>query len=141
MTVATALDRLPRPPCAELLGWRVIGARPADGWIRIGFEGRPEFLNPAGFIQGGILAAMLDDTMGPAVFAHTEGALYTVTIDFTVSFMAPARPGPLFGEGQVIQLGKTVGFVEARLLDATGGLIARATSSARLTPAAKALRG
>jgi uncharacterized protein (TIGR00369 family) len=138
---ATALDHLPRPPCAELLGWRLVDARPADGWVRIGFEARPEFLNPAGYIQGGLLAAMLDDTMGPAVFIHTEGALYTATIDFNVSFMAPAKPGPLFGEGQVVRLGKSIGFVEAWLLDPAGGLIARATSSVRLVPAAKALGG
>jgi uncharacterized protein (TIGR00369 family) len=134
-----ALDRLPRPPCAELLGWRLLEARPADGWVRIGFEGRPEFLNPAGCIQGGFLSAMLDDTMGPAVFLHTDGALYTATISFNVTFMAPAKPGPLFGEGQVIQLGKSVGFVEAWLTDAAGALIARATSSVRLVPTEKAL--
>jgi uncharacterized protein (TIGR00369 family) len=139
MSVATALDRLPRPPCAELLGWHVVDARPADGWIRIGFEGREAFLNPAGFIQGGILAAMLDDSMGPAVFAMTDGALYTATIDMTVSFLAPARPGPLFGEGQVVQLGKTVGFVEARLTDVRGALLARATASVRLVASEKAL--
>ena len=139
MTVATALDRLPMPPCARLLGWHVIDARPADGWIRMGFEGRPEFLNPAGFIQGGFLAAMLDDTMGPAVFAHTEGALYTATIDMNVAFLKPARVGPLFGEGQVVQLGKTIGFVEARLMDASGDVLARATASVRLVPAEKAL--
>ena len=52
MPVSTALDGLPRPPCAELLGWEVVDARPADGWIRIRFEGRPEFVNPAGYIQG-----------------------------------------------------------------------------------------
>ena len=40
MPIATALDHLRRPPCAELLGWHVVDARPADGWIRIGFEGR-----------------------------------------------------------------------------------------------------
>ena len=60
MPVPTALDGLPRPPCAELLGWEVVEARPADGWIRIRFEARPEFVNPAGFIQGGFLAAMGD---------------------------------------------------------------------------------
>lgn len=135
----TALDDLPMPPCARLLGWHVVDARPADGWIRMGFEGRPEFLNPAGYIQGGLLAAMLDDTMGPAVFAHTNGALYTATIDVNVSFLAPAKPGPLFGEGQVIQLGKTVGFVEAKLMDAEGAILARATSTVRLVPTAKAL--
>jgi len=136
---ATALDALPRPPCAELLGWRVLDARPSEGWIRIGFEGRAAFRNPAGVIQGGLLAAMLDDTMGPAVFAMTEGALYTATIDMTVSFLAPARVGPLIGEGQVLQLGKSVAFIEARLIDEAGTVVARATSSARLIPAARAL--
>ncbi|CAN5229649.1 PaaI family thioesterase [soil metagenome] len=128
MTVATALDHLPRPPCAELLGWHVQDARPADGWIRIGFEGRPEFRNPAGYIQGGLLSAMLDDTMGPAVFAHTDGALYTATIDMNVSFLNPAKVGPIIGEGQVIQLGKSVGFVEAKLLDADGMIVTGAST-------------
>lgn len=137
--VATVLDTLPRPPCAELLGWRVLDARPADGWIQIRFEGRPEFRNPAGVIQGGFLAAMLDDTMGPAVFTMTEGALYTATIDMNVSFLAPAKVGSLVGEGQVLQLGKSVAFIEARLMDEAGTVVARATSSARLIPAAKAL--
>lgn len=137
--IATALDNLPRPPCAELLGWHVVDARPDEGWIKIGFMGRPEFVNPAGSIQGGFLAAMLDDTMGPAVFAATEGALYTATIDMNVSYLKPAKVGPLFGEGQVVQLGKTVAFIEARLTDGDGALVARATSSARLVAAEKAL--
>ena len=139
--VATALDGLPTPPCAELLGWHVLDARPKEGWIRIGFVARREFTNPAGFIQGGFLAAMLDDTMGPAVFVMTEGALYTATIDMSVSYLSPARPGRLFGEGRVVQLGKSVGFIEATLSDEAGTLIARATSSARLVPAAKAELG
>jgi uncharacterized protein (TIGR00369 family) len=139
MPVATALDHLPRPPCAELLGWRVLDARPEDGWIRIGFEGRPEFRNPAGFIQGGFLAAMLDDTMGPAVFAHTNGALYTATIDMNVHYLAPAKVGPIVGEAQVVQLGKTVGFVDARLLDKDGTWLAKAAASVRLVMTERAL--
>ena len=140
MPVATALDTLSRPPSAELLRWWVLDARPAEGWIRLGFEARREFTNPAGFIQGGFLAAMLDDTMGPAVFVMTDGALYTVSIDMNVSFLSPARPGPLFSEGRVIQLGKSVGFIEATLSDGAGTVIARATSSAKLVPSAKALK-
>jgi len=139
MSVATALDTLPRPPCAELLGWQVLDARPEDGWIRVGFEARREFLNPAGYVQGGFLAAMLDDTMGPAMFICSDGRLFTPTIDLNVSFLAPARPGPIFGEGQVIQAGKSICFLEGRLTDADGVLLARATSTARLVPAEKAL--
>lgn len=138
--VATALDNLPAPPSSRLLGWHLLDARPADGWIRIGFDGKPDFCNPAGFVQGGILSAMLDDTMGPAVFAMTEGRLYTSTISLTVNFLAPARPGPITGEAKVTQLGKTVAFVEGRLTAQDGTLLATASTSARLVETAKAIR-
>jgi uncharacterized protein (TIGR00369 family) len=125
---------LKRPPCAELLGWRLVRERDENGWTIIGFDGRPEFANPAGFIQGGFLAAMLDDTMGPAALSASGGTLYTSSIDMTVSFLAPARPGAILGYGRAVQLGKTVGFLEAYLTDAGGLVLARATSSARLVP-------
>jgi uncharacterized protein (TIGR00369 family) len=136
---STALDNIPAPPCALLLGWHLIDAKPEQGWIRIGFMGKKEFLNPAGFIQGGILAAMLDDTMGPAVFAMTRGEWYTSTIDINVSYLAPAKVGPLYGEANVVQLGKTIAFIEGRLMDEAGAVLAKATTSARLIASSKAL--
>ena len=138
--IATALDRLEAPPSSRLLGWHLLDARPAEGWIRIGFDGKREFCNPTGFIQGGILGAMLDDTMGPAVFVMTDGRLYTATISMTVNFLAPAKPGPITGQATVTQLGKTVAFVEGRLMGGDGSLLATATTSTRLVETAKAIR-
>jgi uncharacterized protein (TIGR00369 family) len=133
----TVFDRFPKPPCAKLLGWTLLEHDAARGWARIGFEARPEFLNPAGFVQGGILAAMLDDAMGPPALLMSDGELYTATIDLNVSFLAPARPGRFVGEGQVVRMGKTVAFLEARLTDSEGTLVAKATSSARLVPVSR----
>ena len=138
--IKTALDALDTPPCSRMLGWHVLDARPSEGWIRIGFDGKAEFCNPAGFVQGGILSAMLDDTMGPAVFVMTEGKLYTATLTLTVNFLKPAKPGPIIGEATVTQLGKTIAFVSGQLVAADGTLLATATTSARLVEAAKALR-
>jgi uncharacterized protein (TIGR00369 family) len=138
--ISTALDRLTAPPSSKLLGWHLLDARPGEGWIRIGFDGKAEFCNPAGFIQGGILSAMLDDTMGPAVFVMTDGKLYTATITMTVNFLAPAKVGPIVGEAKVTQLGKTIAFVEASLMTQDGSLLATATTSARLVETAKAIR-
>jgi uncharacterized protein (TIGR00369 family) len=138
--IATALDHLTAPPSSKLLGWRLIDARPSEGWIKIGFDGKPEFCNPAGFVQGGLLSAMLDDTMGPAVFVMTEGRLYTATMTMNVNFLKPAKPGPITGEAHVTQLGKTIAFVEGRLMAEDGTVLATATTSARLVESAKALR-
>ena len=138
--IATALDRLEAPPSSRLLGWHLLDARPDEGWIRIGFDGKQEFCNPAGFIQGGILSAMLDDTMGPAVFVMTDGWFHTATISMTVNFLAPAKVGSIVGEAKVTQLGKTVAFVESRLTAGDGTVLATATASARLVETAKAIR-
>jgi uncharacterized protein (TIGR00369 family) len=138
--IATALDRLVPPPSSKLLGWHLLDARPADGWVRIGFEGKTDFCNPAGFVQGGILSAMLDDTMGPAVFVMTGGKLYTATISMTVNFLSPAKPGRIVGEATVRQLGRTIAFVDGILMAESGTVLATAVTSARLVEAAKAIR-
>ena len=126
---------LPDRRRTQLLGWRLLGHDEARGWIKVGFVGRAEFANPAGRVQGGFLAAMLDDTMGPAVLIKSGGALYPSSIDMNISFLSGAKPGPLVCEAEVIRLGKTVGFVEGRLTDDDGRLLARATSSVMLVPA------
>ena len=65
--------KLPPPRAAVTLGISIREVSPEAGTIEVEFEGKPEFTNPAGHIQGGFLAAMLDDTMGPAL-AATLGA-------------------------------------------------------------------
>lgn len=139
LMIATVLDRFPTPDCAQLLGLDIIAADAAKGWVRVGFIAKQEFCNASGAIQGGILAAMLDDTMGPAVLIKTNAEFYPTTIDMNVSFLAAARPGPLFGEASVLQLGKTIAFLEANLTDTHGKLVARATSSVRLAPMQRVL--
>jgi hypothetical protein len=81
---------------------------------------------------------MLDDTMGPLVLLKSGGTLYSSSIDINVSFLAAAKPGPLICEAEVLRLGKTVGFVEGRLMDSEGRMLARATSSVMLVPAERA---
>ena len=52
------------PPAPLHLGWRLIDFDFDTGWIKTGFDPKPEFLNPSGNIQGGFISAMLDDTLG-----------------------------------------------------------------------------
>ena len=76
----TIFDKLPAPPSAKLLGWRLISLDTAAGEIELSFEGKPEFLNPMGIVQGGFLSAMLDNTMGPPIVAMTEGRMFGMCI-------------------------------------------------------------
>jgi uncharacterized protein (TIGR00369 family) len=134
---AALFGGFPRPPCAELLGLTLLDYNCDERWAKFAFQGRREFLNPAGFIQGGFLAAMLDDTMGPTVLLASRGTLFTATINLNVSFLQPAKPGRLLTEGRVVSMGKTIAFVAATLSDEQGLLLATGTASARLVPVDK----
>jgi uncharacterized protein (TIGR00369 family) len=139
MSIPTILDRFPTPPCATLLSLDILEADRETGRVTIAFTAKPEFCNASGNVQGGLLAAMLDDCMGPAILIATEAKSFLSTIDLNVQFLAPAKPGQLIGRGRVVKIGKTIGFVEAELEDASGNLIARATASVRITAMHKAV--
>lgn len=126
--------RHPAPPVATLLGWELLAEDPANGTIEIAFHPDARMLNPRGTVQGGIVAAMLDDTMGPALVSMTGGAIMPSSVDLNVSFLRPVQPGRVIGRGRVVKLGKAVAFLEAELFDETGTLLARATSSAVPVP-------
>ena len=139
MSIPTVLDRFPTPPCATLLGLDIIDANPAEGLVKIAFTARPEFCNAAFNVLGGFLAAMLDDCMGPAILIASDAQVFPSTIDLSVQFLAPAKAGQLIGTGRVVQIGRTIGFVEAELEDCAGTTLAHARASVRLTALSKAV--
>src|SRR5262249_8864234 len=61
------------PPAARLLGRRVIAVDRQHGAVELAFTAAPDFANRHGFVQGGMLAAMLDSTVGCAAVAALDG--------------------------------------------------------------------
>ena len=125
-------DRFPRPPCADLLGWTLLDAD--GGTARIAFEGRPEFCNPAGFIQGGMLAAMLDLVMAFAVLCTLEDGHVVPSLEMKTSFIAPARAGEITGDGTLVRKGRSIAFMEGRLIAPQGKLLATASATGQIRP-------
>jgi uncharacterized protein (TIGR00369 family) len=122
----------PLPPVAQLLGFKLLDIDPEHGTIRAQFNAKPEFLNPVGQVQGGMLAAMLDDTLGPALVARLPPGHFAPTLELKTSFIAPAAVGKLICEGRVVHMGKSIAFLEGKLTDESGRLIATATATARI---------
>lgn len=124
--------RAPMPPAARLLGWELVAVDPEAGTIEIAFEAAEQFLNPAGDVQGGLLAAMLDDTLGPALVATLGPGEWAPTTDLHVQFLAPAKPGRLLGRGRVTKRGRSIAHMAGELLAADGTVLATAVATASL---------
>ena len=83
-----------RLPCAKTLGIEFVEIDGERGTVEVKFEAKPEFLNPAGNVQGGFLAAMLDDTMGPALTRDAGRRRIRADASIsTCSFTGRPRPG------------------------------------------------
>ena len=124
--------KTPPPTAATTLGWELVAVDPDAGTIEVAFEASDQLLNPMGNIQGGFLAAMLDDTLGPALVATLPPNQFSPTLELKVNFIRPARPGRLIGRGRVVHRGGTVAFLEGSLSTTDGKLVATATATVRI---------
>ena len=123
---------LPVPPAARTLGFRVLDVDPDDGRIEVAFEGTEAFTNPFGEVLGGFLAAMLYDTVGPALLATLEPGQFISTLDLKASFLRPAFPGRLVGRGRVVHREGYIAFLEGSLTNSDDAVVATAAATARV---------
>ncbi len=123
--------RRPAPGAAKTLGWELSWVAPERGEIEVFFAATEDFVNPMGNVQGGFLAAMLDDTLGPALVATLNDREFAPTLELKVSFLRPAAPGRIVGTGRVVHRGGSIAFLAGELRDETGELLATGTATAR----------
>jgi uncharacterized protein (TIGR00369 family) len=129
------MDPAATPPCSRELGLKVIEINRTLGTAVLEFNPDGRFLNPIGTIQGGIVAAMLDDTFSIAILAATDINTAAPTLEMKVSFFRSALPGKLTGRGRMVHMGKSTGFCESELYDEQGQLIAKASATVALRKA------
>jgi len=130
--------RAPIPKAAATLGFEFVNADAEEGTIELTFLGTEDFTNPAGNVLGAFQAAMLYDTVGPALLATLEPDQFQSTLQLNVTFMRPVRPGRITGKGRIVHRDGDVVFLEASLFDAGGKTVATATATARVIALADA---
>src|SRR5262245_37642881 len=117
---------------AATLGLELIEADAEQSTVEVGFTATDAFTTPRGDVLEGFLAAMLHDTVGPALLATLGPGESVETHDLNSTFVAPAYPGRLVGRGHVVRRDGNLAFVEAALSDTDNRLVAMATATLRV---------
>ena len=123
------------PNCDLTLGMRCVDkSRPGHTVWQMSADER--FANPAGIVQGGLLGAFADSSMGAAAVTFVEGRrVVAANAEMKISFLGPALVGSeLTCEADVVAGGRTVAFVEATITMRTADAgpatpVARASST------------
>jgi uncharacterized protein (TIGR00369 family) len=121
--------RLPAPPIAQLLGFRLLEVDTGHAV----FEVRPgeQHYNPIGVVHGGLAMTLLDSAMGCAVHTHMPAGGGYTTLEAKTNLVraVTTQTGALRAIGKVVHLGNRVATAEGRLVDGDGKLYAHATTT------------
>jgi uncharacterized protein (TIGR00369 family) len=126
---AVADGRLPAPPISELIQMRVVDVE--NG--RITFTCTPDgsMYNTLGMVHGGAVCTLLDTATGCALHTTLPEGVGFSTVEIKVNFLkaVTVASGTLTAAGTVVKAGSRIGFAEANATDASGDLVATATST------------
>jgi acyl-CoA thioesterase len=100
----------------ELLGIEVTGRHP-DG-VTIECPVRPDLLNGAGVLHGGVTATVADAAMGIGL-SHVLGKGRPITtVEMKINYLRPVTEGKLVARSYVLRVGKTLSTGRVDLFDA-----------------------
>jgi uncharacterized protein (TIGR00369 family) len=92
----------------------------------IEFSVEEYMFNPQGSLHGGIIALVLDVSMGHLLRHHAGPG---VTLEMTTKYLKAVRGGRLHAKGEFLKRGKQICFLRSELYDSDQQLIAFATST------------
>ena len=121
-----------RPPCSDTLGMRLTAVDQDQKRIRMDFDVSPNFANPTGAIQGGFIAAMMDEAMSTCCIIASNVTMTAPTLEMKTSFLAPLPLGKCRARGQAVRVGRNVGFMEGTVWTGDGEIAAKATATCQV---------
>lgn len=124
----------PLPPATELLGFKLIQIDLDEKRLEASFTIKPEFLNPHGSVQGGLVTGFLDEVMSGALFMATDLKAATPTLEMKTSFLRPLTTQTARAVGRVVRQGSAFGFTSGELFNSDDVLCATATATSIIRP-------
>ena len=85
-----------------------------DGTARLAVDVDERHLNPSGAVHGGMLATLVDATMGAAVRDAVDGQA-PATSQLTMTYLRPGQAGRLFVTARVSKRGASLTMCEAEV--------------------------
>ncbi|HOO40044.1 MAG TPA: PaaI family thioesterase [Syntrophales bacterium] len=79
-----------------------------EGYARFRMTIRPEYLQGAGLVQGGVMVAMADESIAHAIMPLLKENEGLTTVELKSNFLAPVKEGDLIAEATVFKKGKSI---------------------------------
>jgi uncharacterized protein (TIGR00369 family) len=114
-------------PLFAFLGVSLKEASPERAVLELPF--RPDFIQGAGVVAGGIVAALADEAMAHVVLANLEPGQKTATVEMSVRYFRPVLESCLTAVAILVNKGRRIVSAEVLVTDAKNRQVAKACGS------------
>ena len=90
----------------DLLGIELVQTH-RDG-VTIQCRLRPDLMNGAGMLHGGVTASVADAAVGIALYHRFHGTRRFTTVELKVNYFKPVAEGVLFARSHLVRIGSTI---------------------------------
>jgi uncharacterized protein (TIGR00369 family) len=103
-----------------------------DGIASARYIAKEEMCHSGGIVQGGFITGWIDAIMALACMAKCGPDVLVLTLEIKISFLNSAKVGKIISTAKVIKNTKSIAFIEGKLEDSKGSLVATGTCTAKL---------
>lgn len=128
--------KLPPPVFVDMEA-EVVAADPKGGTLRVRFPVRERYQNPMGLMQGGMIAAAVDNVLGPLSYLVAPPS---VTQQLTLTYVAPVGADVPYVEieGRLVERAGRTLVLDARVENPEGAVLALARATCQIVRRAPA---
>ena len=115
---------------SEFARWVGLSLEKLDsGYAEVALDLQPHHLNPGGLAHGGIVATLLDISIGIALRTQLPAGWTHVTVHLDVQYLEAANQGRVVAQGRAVRSSGKVTYGESDLVHSDGRLLARGSAT------------
>jgi uncharacterized protein (TIGR00369 family) len=120
---------LPPPPICQLMGYDIVSAE--SGRVVFTCEPDESAYNGIGVVHGGLVCTLLDSVAALALHSRLPQVRGCTSVEIKVNYIKAVRLGSglLTATGTVVKAGSRIAFTEGVVSDASGAVVATASST------------
>ena len=107
-------------PFNNLIGIKLTRVHP-DG-VTIECQLRPEIMNGAGMLHGGVTATLADSAVGIAIMRHFNGERRITTVEMKLNYLRPVVSNKIFAQARLRRIGNHLCIGQVDIFDAEKNL-------------------
>jgi uncharacterized protein (TIGR00369 family) len=112
--------------------WDYIGMKEQimeEGYAEVRLDITPNVLQRRGSVHGGVLASLIDASVGSAIRSMQSEEQAAATVDLKINYIRPAKGEYLIAKAKLVHRGGTLAVAQAEIFDSNEKLVAVGTAT------------